>query len=148
MNHYKNYKWRLYADKNIDKNIIDFLRKKRTDVLAVGERNELTNQEDCFHYKKAKQLGRYLLTNDRDFWNDRQFKLKESPGLILFTSTDKDIEKYFMLLKESVMNYNPFDHPFFLDGCKIKCSPEGMILKILNQNSQKVEIQEFRWKDF
>ncbi|NGX29229.1 MAG: hypothetical protein K940chlam4_00059 [Candidatus Anoxychlamydiales bacterium] len=79
MNHSKNRKWRIYADKNVEKNTISLLRKKM-DVLSVEEDIKLTNQEDSFHYKKAKQLKRLLLTNDKDFWSDQQFKLLESPA--------------------------------------------------------------------
>ena len=148
MNHFKNYKWKMYADKNIDKNINDFLRKKNMNVLSVTENNKLTNQEDSFHYKKAKQLNRILLTNDRDFWNDQLFKLYESPGVIILTTADATIAQYLpLLLKKLLIVCNPFDHPIVLDGLKIKCSPEGIVLKGLTDDSQKIEDQKHRWKD-
>lgn len=148
MNHFKTYKWRMYADKNIDKNTIDFLRKKNMDVLSIAEDNKLTNQEDSFHYKKAKQLNRYLLTYDRDFWNDQQFKIHESPGVFILTSTDKETTKYLpLLLNNLLIDCNPHDSPLVLKCIKIKLSPEGMIIKMLNCNSQKVE-EKYQWKDF
>ncbi|KKM06198.1 hypothetical protein LCGC14_1746400 [marine sediment metagenome] len=147
MNHSKNRKWRIYADKNVEKNTISLLRKKM-DVLSVEEDIKLTNQEDSFHYKKAKQLKRLLLTNDKDFWSDQQFKLLESPGVIILISKDKVIAQYLpLLLRKALIVNNPSDNPIFLDGVKIKCSPEEIILKWLNQDSQKAETQKFRWND-
>lgn len=147
MNHSKNRKWRIYADKNVEKNTISLLRKKM-DVLSVEEDIKLTNQEDSFHYKKAKQLKRLLLTNDKDFWSDQQFKLLESPGVIILISKDKVIARYLpLLLRKALIVNNPSDNPIFLDGVKIKCSPEEIILKWLNQDSQKAETQKFRWND-
>jgi predicted nuclease of predicted toxin-antitoxin system len=47
-------------------------------VLAVGEEAELRNREDDFHYQKARQFDRYILTHDDDFWDDRRFPLRQS----------------------------------------------------------------------
>ena len=67
-------KWRLYADNNIEREIIQYLMGEAAfDVLAVGEDPTLRHRDDEFHYQKARQLGRYLLTHDDDFWNDRRF---------------------------------------------------------------------------
>jgi predicted nuclease of predicted toxin-antitoxin system len=60
-------RWRLYADNNIEKEIIGFLREEEFDVLAVGKDAQLRHQEDEFHYQKARQLDRYLVTHDGDF---------------------------------------------------------------------------------
>jgi hypothetical protein len=51
-------KWRLYADNNIEKAIVEYLRQDEFDVLAVGENLRLRHHEDEFHYQKARQLGR------------------------------------------------------------------------------------------
>ena len=77
-------RWRLYADSNVEQEIIRYLiEEARFDVLAVGGDQNLRRREDEFHYQKARQLGRYLLTHDDDFWDDRRFPLRESPGVII-----------------------------------------------------------------
>jgi len=55
------YKWRLYADNNIEKEIIEFLRGSNMDILWVAEEDDLhKQQDDRFHYQKARNLCRYL----------------------------------------------------------------------------------------
>jgi len=79
----KKYKWRIYADENIEKETIESLRRANIDVLWIAEDNSLRKQkDDLYHYKKARKLKRYLLTKDRDFWSDSKYPLHESPGVI------------------------------------------------------------------
>ena len=50
------YKWRFYADNNIEQSIVEFLRKSNFDVLWVAEVPNLRKQqEDIFHYSKARK---------------------------------------------------------------------------------------------
>src|SRR5512142_276606 len=100
----KSYKWRLYADNNTEKEIVDQLRNSDMDVLWVAEQPELHRQtDDTLHYQKARELNRYLITHDEDFWNDRNFPLKTCPGLILLTTTDTDIGKYLVVLLRKLL---------------------------------------------
>jgi hypothetical protein len=79
------------------------------DVLWVTEDSELRKQkDDPFHYRKASELGRYLLTHDEDFWNDHGYPLYQCPGLILLATYDTEIAKYLPQLLQKVMDdYNP-----------------------------------------
>ena len=144
---YKNhYKFRFYADKNISKTIIMALRKKGLDVLSVDEDDVLKNQEDDFHYTHAKQLNRHLLTYDNDFWNDKRFKLHESPGIILMTSMHHNMVKCVLILRQLIIDCNPNPYPIFLDKTKIKLSPEEFILKFRSYDSHLVK-ETFRWEE-
>jgi len=59
------YKWHFYADNNIEQSIVEFLRKSNFDVLWIAEIPNLRKQqEDIFHYLKARKLRRYLLTRE------------------------------------------------------------------------------------
>ena len=63
---FNKYKWRLYADNNIEREIVEHLRYSDMDVLWIAEVPDLRKQQDdTFHYQKARELGRYLLTNQR-----------------------------------------------------------------------------------
>ena len=82
-------RWRLYADNNIEKEIVDHLREEAFDVLAVAEDPQLRHRDDEFHYQRARQLDRYLLTHDEDFWDDRTYPLRQSPGVIILPKNEE-----------------------------------------------------------
>jgi predicted nuclease of predicted toxin-antitoxin system len=124
-------KWRLYADNNIEKEIVEYLRQEEFDVAAVAEITELRHQEDEFHYQKARQLDRYLLTHDDDFWDDRRFPLRESPGIIILPKNDGGDAKYFPVLLRKIVerDYNIDNGPRHLAGFKFRLSWDGMTYK-------------------
>ncbi len=115
-------KWRLYADNNIEKEIIAYLREERFDVVAVGEDAQLRHQEDEFHYQKTRQLDRYLLKHGDDFWDDRLFLLRQSPGVILLPKNGDGDAKYFPVLLRKIIerDYNVDNGPRHLGGVKIR----------------------------
>lgn len=145
----RKYKWRLYADANIEKDIIEALRKANIDVLWVIENNSLRKQkDDMFHYKKAKQLGRYLLTKDEGFWSDRKYLLHESPGVIIVKSQEREMGALLVrLLRKLLQDYNPLNEPLYLQGIKVKLSDSGINLRILDHDTQKKTSESWNWDD-
>jgi predicted nuclease of predicted toxin-antitoxin system len=145
----KKYKWRMYADNNIAREIVDYLRRAGIDVLWISEVPELKRQqEDTFHYRKAAQFKRYLLTHDLDFWNDRKHPLKESPGTIIVATDDLDVGKQLPVVLETLLSdYNPMAEPIYLDGIKIKVDAEGITMKFVDHDTQKVTIESWKWTD-
>lgn len=143
------YKWRFYADSNIAREMVDYLRAADMDVLWVNEVPELRKQkEDGFHYRRAGQLRRYLLTDDMDFWNDRKFPIMECPGLVLLATSDTSLAKYPpVLLRKLIRDYNTLPEPLFLDGVKIKVGGEGIVIKMVDRDAQKVTTDSWAWKD-
>ena len=124
-------KWRLYADNNIEKEIVEYLREEGFDVLAVGEEPELRHKEDEFHYQKSRQLDRYLLTHDDDFWEDRRFPLRQSPGVIILPKNDEGLTKRFPVLLRKIIerDYNVDNGPRHLGGVKFRLTWDGMTYK-------------------
>ena len=59
------------------------------DVLFVLEHDDLRRAPDIEHYRLARQLGRTLVTLDRDYIDDRRFPPAESPGVIVFSAPDE-----------------------------------------------------------
>ncbi len=61
---------------------VDHLREEaHMDVLWVRDDPTLRReQDDGLYYQKAKELNRYLLTHDEDFWNDVNYPMQRSPG--------------------------------------------------------------------
>ena len=149
MKKFKKYKWRLYADNNIAREIVDYLRKFNMDVLWVAENSEFVRQkEDSFHYQKASQFGRYLLTNDVDFRDDRNFPLKDCPSLVLLTTGDQSLARHLPVLLRRLFNdYNPLPELLYLTGIKIEIGWEGIIIRLIDRDCQKVSTESWAWSE-
>jgi len=81
---------RVYADANIPSGVVAFMRTTLGwDVLFVLEHDDLRRAPDIHHYRLAHQLGRTLMTLDRDYIDDRRFPPDESPGVIVFSAPDE-----------------------------------------------------------
>jgi hypothetical protein len=81
---------RVYADANMPSGVVGFMREKLGwDVLFVIEHDDLRRARDIEHYRLARQLGRTLVTLDRDYLDDRQFPPEEGAGVIVFCAPDE-----------------------------------------------------------
>jgi hypothetical protein len=81
---------RVYADANIPNGVVAFMRQElRWDVFFVLEHDDLRRARDIEHYRLARQLGRTLVTLDRDYIDDRRFPPAEGAGLIVFSVPDE-----------------------------------------------------------
>jgi predicted nuclease of predicted toxin-antitoxin system len=145
----KPYKWRLYADNNIEREIVEHLREKeKMDVLYVRDDPKLRAQEDPFHYQDARKLGRYLLTHDEDFWNDQQYPLHTCPGLIILPKNSESIAKYFPALLRTLMDYyNPLPEAIHLNEVKIRLTWESITIKMIDHDTQKKTTETWTWEE-
>ena len=81
---------RIYADANIPNGIVTFMRRHlRWDVLFVLEHDDLRRARDIEHFRLARQLGRTLVTLDRDYLDDRLFPPDEGAGVIVLCAPDE-----------------------------------------------------------
>ena len=81
---------RVYADANVPLGAIAYMREKLAwDVLSVIEHDDLRRARDVEHYRLARQLGRTLVTLDRDYLDDRQFPPEEGAGVVVFSVPDE-----------------------------------------------------------
>ena len=81
---------RVYADANVPLGAIGYMRDRLGwDVLSVIEHDDLRRARDIEHYRLARQLGRTLVTLDRDYLDDRQFPPEEGAGVIVFCVPDE-----------------------------------------------------------
>jgi hypothetical protein len=81
---------RVYADANMPNGVVGFMRGKlHWDVLFVLEHEDLRRARDIEHFRLARQLGRTLVTLDRDYLNDRLFPPEEGAGVIVFCVPDE-----------------------------------------------------------
>ena len=135
----KKYKWRLYADNNMEREIVQHLPEYADmDILWVRDHPELARErDDTFHYQKASEMQRYLLTHDDDFLNDSQFPLQRSPGVIVIPENAESMAKYLpQLLRKLMRDYNISDETLYLDGIKIKLTWEWIMIKMIDHDSQ------------
>lgn len=81
---------RIYADANMPNGVISFMRARlQWDVLFVLEHPDLRRARDIEHYRLARQMARTLVTQDRDYIDDRAFPPGEGAGVIVFTAPDE-----------------------------------------------------------
>lgn len=74
----------LYADECFPVPTVVYLRSKGVSIVHASSFNYL-NKSDKFHLKVSKNLGKILITLDRDFtfnWKD----VKSHPGVILIST--------------------------------------------------------------
>jgi hypothetical protein len=91
---------RIYADANLPLGIVEFMRiRLHWDVLFVMEHEELRRARDIEHYRLARQLGRTIVTLDRDYIDDRQFPPAEGAGVIVLWAPDE--QRLRSLLKQA-----------------------------------------------
>ena len=81
---------RVYADANIPSGAVGFMRTRLGwDVFFVMEHEELRRARDIEHFRLARQLGRTLVTQDRDYERDAEFPPAEGAGVIVFIASDE-----------------------------------------------------------
>ena len=81
---------RVYADANIPAGAVSFMRRDlHWDVLFVVEDNHLRRASDASHFARAIDLGRTLITLDRDFLDDGRFPPALGPGVIVCVVTEE-----------------------------------------------------------
>jgi hypothetical protein len=89
---------RIYVDANMPAGLVSYMRNAlRWDVLFVIEHDDLRRARDGEHYRLARQLRRTLLTQDRDYLDDRKFPPDESGGVIVLMAPEE--RGYVLLLK-------------------------------------------------
>jgi hypothetical protein len=78
---------RVYVDANIPAPLVSFMRTElRWDVFFVIEHDDLRRASDRDHYQLARQLGRALITCDRDFLDDAKFPPPQGSGVIVLSA--------------------------------------------------------------
>jgi predicted nuclease of predicted toxin-antitoxin system len=80
---------RVYVDANVPAGLVAFMRDAlQWDVLFVLEDDRLRRAPDVEHYRMARQLGRTLITLDRDYLDDERFPLASSGGVLVLTAPE------------------------------------------------------------
>lgn len=81
---------RIYVDANVPAGAVVFMRSTlKWDVLFVIEDDDLRRARDGEHFRLARQLGRTLITLDKDYLDERRFPPRESGGVLVVTAPDE-----------------------------------------------------------
>jgi hypothetical protein len=81
---------RIYADANVPAGLVAHMRGRlQWDVLFVVEEDTLRRAPDVKHYRLAQQLGRTLVTMDRDYLDDKRFPPSEGSGVLVINAPDE-----------------------------------------------------------
>jgi uncharacterized protein DUF5615 len=81
---------RVYVDANVPLGVVEVMRRAlQWDVLFVLEHHDLRRARDVDHFRRALDLGRTLITLDRDFFDDRRFPAADSPGVVVCSAPDE-----------------------------------------------------------
>jgi hypothetical protein len=81
---------RVYADANLPWGAIVLMRRELGwDVLFVLEHDEWRRASDREHFIRARELGRTLITLDRDFADSERFPPPLSPGVVICSVPDE-----------------------------------------------------------
>ncbi len=100
---------RVYVDANVPAGLVSFMRQSlRWDVLFVLEHEELRRAPDGEHYRLARQLRRTLITQDRDYLDDRKFPPQQSGGvLVLWAPVEKGLMALLKRVDREVLRRSP-----------------------------------------
>lgn len=100
---------RVYVDANVPAGLVSFMRQSlRWDVLFVLEHEELRRAPDGEHYRLARQLRRTLITQDRDYLDDRKFPPQQSGGvLVLWAPVEKGLMVLLKRVDREVLRRSP-----------------------------------------
>ena len=116
---------RVYADANLPHGVVEFMRHMlRWDVLFVLEDAALRRAPDLEHYRLALDLGRTLITLDRDFVDDRRFPPDASPGVVVCSAPDESgLKRLLAALDRDVLRADGTARELPLRGRKLELTP-------------------------
>ena len=94
---------KFLADVNIEKIIVEFIKKSGHDILWIPDYDPEISDEDLLKLAFSEQ--RILLTNDKDFGYYVFLQKKAAKGIILFRIKRQNTEHKLRNLKELLGSY-------------------------------------------
>lgn len=113
---------RFYADENFPRTAENLLKESKLSVLTAREAGTLQHSDES-HIALARRERRILLTQDRDFLNERKFPLIACPTIVVLhfaTGSRSDIVAAFQCL-----NYILLCPQFYDKWSKFDATPSG-----------------------
>jgi predicted nuclease of predicted toxin-antitoxin system len=118
---------RVYVDANLPAGLVTAMRQDlRWDVLFVMEHEDLRRAPDAEHFRRALDLGRTLITLDRDFMDDRAFPPESSPGVIVCRAPDEPMLRRLLAHIDRTIFRPAGAPPLPLRGRKVTMTPDRL----------------------
>ena len=116
---------RVYVDANMPAGLVSVMRHDLGwDVLFVLEEDAFRRAVDSFHFHRAYDLGRTLITLDHDFLNDRRFPPDLTGGVIVCSAPDERMLRQMLAHIDSTIFRSPTAAEWPLKGRKLLLTPE------------------------
>ena len=116
---------RVYVDANLPLGVVTVMRQElRWDVLFVLEHEDLRRATDAEHFRRARDLGRTLLTLDRDFFDDDRFPPSATAGVIVCSAPDESALVRLLRQLDRTVFRAADGPPLPFAGRKIALTPE------------------------
>jgi len=127
-------KVRLYADEDIEAEVVEMIRDRGVNIASVHER-KAHGKPDETHLATARREHRLLLTKDKDFLDDVRFPLRwEGTGIIYLHGSFK-AERQYLNTIANLLNYIiPYSQIY--QGAKIQISEKSMTFRYVDYKGQ------------
>lgn len=145
---YPGKKPRLYLDNNVPGSFVKPLARQGIDAVHADSEG-WSGHDDSFHWQKARELSRTLVTCDLHFWDDQKFPLHDSAGVvILATGARQEWTNALGLLQRFVDSLKTFVRGpgggRILTRSKIRLSTDRVVWRMLTHES-KVSEDAWSW---
>jgi hypothetical protein len=127
-------KVRLYADEDVEAEVVAMIRDRGVNIASVHERNE-QGKSDETHLATAKREHRFLLTKDKDFLDDARFPLRwEGTGIIYLHGSFKAEQQYLDAIANLLNYIVPYSQIY--QGAKIQIAEKSMTFRYVDYKGQ------------
>lgn len=126
---------RLYADEDIEEDVVDWLRSKGVSVKSARELGH-RGKPDSFHAALAARENRFLLTaNAKHFLDDRLLPFHKTHGVIAFSSGFRDSIQFGKMVGRlfTIIPYGDF-----YANTKITVSADGIVIRRISDSGRIV----------
>jgi hypothetical protein len=123
---------RVYVDANMPAGLVAYMRETlHWDVLFVLEHDDLRRAPDGEHFRLARQLRRTLITQDRDYLDDRKFPPEQSGGvLVVWAPVEKGMMALLKRVDRGMMRRPPASDAAASDSAELPLPLEGRKLQV------------------
>jgi len=127
----------LLCDENLEDDFVTALRNYRKFKVQVSEKTI----PDSLVWKTAQVNHFVVVTADQDFWNDRQYPLRTSPGLLLLDRRNgkERLRALARIMKALELPETYLLNPDLFFASKVRASAGGGIYKFLSRDGRIVQ---------
>lgn len=134
-------KLRIFLDQNIPQQLRDEIISSTK--FKAFEEVKFSNREDKEIYSYCSRDKTLILTADDDFWNDTNFPLAQSPGVVIISpvAPRADIDSLIAFFASFDLIGGIRRFPDFARKMKFKISQSGYALKYISYEGKKEDLE-------